>query len=932
MASSLQLSADLRLNPNSIKQSANQVKQALGRITGQASEFQKSLDASTARVFAFGATTVVLNTVSQAFRKLAESTIEVQKRLVEINAIFQQSESVLQNFRESIFDVAQNTGQAFSTVADAAAELARQGLSAEETTKRLQAALILTRISGLGAEDSVKTLTAAINGFTSAALTANEVTDKIVAVDTAFAVSAQDLAQGLARAGSTAEDAGVSFNELLGLITAVEQRTARGGAVIGNAFKSIFTRLSRGTTIADLQSLGVEIDATQTGVQKLQALSNAIEGIGDPTVVSKIKELAGGVFQINVVSAALKDLTSETSVFRKAADEAATASGQAFKRNETLNKSLAAQINSLVAGLTDLAEKIGSLTFAPLLTNLISVASKITETLSSALGGENGSVVIKGLFKGIGAFISGPGLVIITSAFLKIVKLIGKFAIEGFRSITLIGSETEKIKGIEKGIVNLLSQDDALRKSIASKTLSQAQKEQAVIDAIKRENQLLTQQEALLRRLATLAASRGVTGFGSGSGFTGGNKKRFSQGYVPNFARNDFKLEEAEAKSLGASSSVKARMGKGKIGGKRFVMNNQETEIPNFGRNGDSAVIPRYSKGFVPNFVNKQPPPLPKSRYGTNNQWVSVNKAKNATDSALFTSDNDAPFYPFKAKGIKSTHDEIVGEGGLVIRNRYKEWEKAENSKRIETIDLNQIVGGSLPSILIPRKASSPTAILNSQKTDILKPINYEFPVKGISGKNTEALEAKFEKDFDPQRIEKLAKNRVLKFARQITDSLGLPKGEPKDIKKTAETDGFTGAIRSAAGAIFDASVTTALNVKSKDTSKDKGGNFDVRGKNPNLKALFGQSPTPSKGPFTGLGDFKFTPDTDSLRKKSLNELRGKYKSSYEELKLERNPDKKGKATVRVPKKTTKARKKGFASGYIPNFVGNGPLGEAIKS
>ena len=117
MASSLQLSADLRLNPNSIKQSANQVKQALGRITGQASEFQKSLDASTARVFAFGATTVVLNTVSQAFRKLAESTIEVQKRLVEINAIFQQSESVLQNFRESIFDVAQNTGQAFSTVA-----------------------------------------------------------------------------------------------------------------------------------------------------------------------------------------------------------------------------------------------------------------------------------------------------------------------------------------------------------------------------------------------------------------------------------------------------------------------------------------------------------------------------------------------------------------------------------------------------------------------------------------------------------------------------------------------------------------------------------------------------------------------------------------------------------------------------------------------
>jgi phage shock protein A len=188
MPSSFTLTADVKLNPQSLNQSASQVKQALGRITGQASEFQKSLDASTARVFAFGATTIVLNSVSQAFRKLISSTIEVEKRIVEINAIFQQSERVINNFRETIFDVAQDTGQAFETVADAAGELARQGLTAEETATRLQAALILTRISGLGAEDSVKTLTAAINGFTSAALDAEEVTNKIVAVDTAFAV------------------------------------------------------------------------------------------------------------------------------------------------------------------------------------------------------------------------------------------------------------------------------------------------------------------------------------------------------------------------------------------------------------------------------------------------------------------------------------------------------------------------------------------------------------------------------------------------------------------------------------------------------------------------------------------------------------------------------------------------------------------------
>jgi TP901 family phage tail tape measure protein len=358
MPQPVNIPANLQFTTASLNQSSRQVQQALGRITGQASEFQKSLDASTARVFAFGATTTVLQAVNQSFKKLIGTTIEVEKRLIEINSIFQATASDFNKFRNSIFQVAKDTGQAFNTVAEGAAELARQGLSAEETAKRLEAALILTRISGLDAEKSVKSLTAAINGFASAGLTAEQIVNKMVAVDTAFAVSAQDLADGFARAGSTAEDAGVSFDELLGLITAVEQRTARGGAVIGNAFKSIFTRLSRGKTIDELKELGVQIDANQTGIQKLQALSAALEEISDPTVASKIKELAGGVFQINVVSSTLKDLSSETSIFAGAAATAANASNEAFQKNELLNKSLAAQINSLVVSLTSFGKRL----------------------------------------------------------------------------------------------------------------------------------------------------------------------------------------------------------------------------------------------------------------------------------------------------------------------------------------------------------------------------------------------------------------------------------------------------------------------------------------------------------------------------------------------------------------------------------------------
>jgi TP901 family phage tail tape measure protein len=592
--SGINITGNLTLNPQSINAASKQVQQALGRITGQASEFQKSLDASTARVFAFGATTSILNGVSQAFKGLIANTINVEKRLTEIGTIIGSTGSQLNDFRNTIFDVAKTTGQSFNVVADAASELARQGLNAEETAKRLESALVLTRISGLDSVKSVKALTAAINGFSSAGLTAEQITNKLVAVDTAFAVSAQDLAEAFSRAGSTAEDAGVSFDELLGIVTAVEQTTSRGGAVIGNALKSIFTRLGRGSVVEDLRELGVEINSSQSGVQKLQALSQSLENISDPTVANKIKELAGGVYQINIVSAALKDLGSDTSIFSQAASKSASAMDEAFTKNAALNETISSQMNALVVGLTNLSEKIGTITFGPIIKNLLSLANEFTSFLETAFDPEKGNKFIQGIFDAIGNFLSGPGLVLITTGFLKIFSLVAKFAKEGFKTVLQIGSESEKIKNIESGIVGLLSRDQQLRAIIASSTATQAQKEQAVINAIKAENDLLRQQEQLLRSIATAAAQRGVVGYSPDKGFAGKGKKTFAAGFM---------VEEAQARMLGASPNVKAKMSKGKIGGQKFIMNNEEIEIPKFGKNGDSAVIPMYNKGYIPNFA-----------------------------------------------------------------------------------------------------------------------------------------------------------------------------------------------------------------------------------------------------------------------------------------------------------------------------------------
>lgn len=571
----------------------NKFDNALGRITGRASEFNKSMDAATARVFAFGATAAVINTVRQSFQALLNSTIEVEKRLVEINSIFGASTSEFAKFRKEIFQVAKNTEQSFDVVATGAAELARQGLSVEETAKRLNASLILTRVTGLDSAKAVEALTAAINGFSSTSLTASEIVNKFVAVDTAFAVSSKDLAEGFARAGSTAEDAGLSFDELLALITTVQQRTARGGAVIGNAFKSIFPRITRETSINQLKSLGVEIDASQNGIDKLKALADALNNTADPLVANKIQEIAGGLRQINIVSSALKDLRSETSLFGKAVQTSQNATNEAFEKNEQLNKTLSSQINALVIGMTNLGSKIGNITLSPILKDVTDLANSLTNALSGNLATEAGNNFAKFLFEGIGQFIKGPGILLFAGAFLNIFKIVTKFAIQGFKDLTKLSGAQERVRNIESGIVDLLQRDSNLRTKIASSTLSNAQKQELVLRAIQRENTLLKEQQALVTSIATTARAAGVANFGLTSGFTKKGGKRFAGGYTP----IDGLVEILEAKSLGAKGKVKPKLGKGKIKGQKFLMNDQEIEIPNFGKNGDSLVIPRYADG-----------------------------------------------------------------------------------------------------------------------------------------------------------------------------------------------------------------------------------------------------------------------------------------------------------------------------------------------
>ena len=506
--------------------------EGLSAATVNANEFEKSMAAANARVIAFGASAGVIFQVTRALRETVKATIEVEKALADINVVLNTDTASLKKFGGELFKIAGQTGQSFQVVAAGATELARQGLAVSETLKRTNDALILTRLTGMGAEEAVSALTAAVNSFSQAGITSTQVINKMAKVDQAFAVSSDDLSKAISRVGSSALDAGVNMDQLFGIVTALQQRTARGGAVIGNALKTIFTRIQRTDVQKKLQRIGVttqDMNGNMLGaVQVLTQLAGKFRGLSDAQK-AQISESVAGVFQINQLKALLGDLSDQYGITTRATRMSATATNEAIIKNEQLNKTLAAQINKTKETLRGVGAVLGEDIFGPTINNVLTIVNDAVGAFQE--GGrfeEFGQTVGKSLLKGLGAVLAGPGLAIVTFALGKLTFSLGKFAVTAGKSFFGINSATASTAANLASVTNQLMSQPALVERFRVAQVSSGAAAQQVLASINAQGLALQRNTAYAQQMA--ASMLGGMGGGRGS------IRRAHGGSVPNFS------------------------------------------------------------------------------------------------------------------------------------------------------------------------------------------------------------------------------------------------------------------------------------------------------------------------------------------------------------------------------------------------------------
>ena len=926
--------AEKKIRPMSVSLNDKGFRQPLGRISGDIAEFQKSLDASVARTLAFGAAVGVLNAVTQGFKAMISSAVEVEKALTDINVILNLNASSLADFSSKLFDTAKNTGQSFQTVAEAAVELSRQGLGAEETLGRINDAMILTRLSGMEAAKSVETLTAAVNSFGDTAITTTEIVNKLATVDAAFAVSTEDLANGLARAGATAQSAKVDLDQLLAAVTSVQQTTARGGAVIGNAFKSIFTRLQRGGVREALEEIGVATTDAAGNIRGALDILKDYSGVyGSLTDSQKAftDELIAGVFQINNLKALVKDLGSDYSIYERALTQSNSATDEAVRRNEKLQGTLSTLINEAAVSAKELASTLGSLIATPAIENLLNLFNSISGALGQALDPEKGSKLMQGMFKAIGGFISGPGLILIGVAFVKLFKFITGQSLKAVKEIFKIGSATNKIAETEAKIGFLLKNNKSLYEAISNSALSHEQKEELVLQTIKQQNNAYALQQKLISRISSSRAiGAAVSSTAKASGFIPAR----SRGYVPNFANGIEGAISSERAAISAGEGGASRSAKPKVlknfpmGGGRnqtIVANTDEVIVPKFGGSSGSAIFNKnmikksggvpdgaipVASGYIPNFASSLEKDKKYKQFLTSQDGLDIDVERQLGGFGMLS-----------AKGVRGRQSSSL--------KQISAFTPVENNSIIEKISGSKLTKDDKKfiSTVIARKRTTFSNIGTSSITEMSSP-EVSSKVEGKAGAINDLIQPNIA-------------NAVASVASRIYNGIlgdEVGKGLVNQVRDKANVDQSI-VSPSVEGGIFESALRLGSLESAKSLGRDKhDGIWDFEESGPitkDMQDIFFQGYGISKG------DAKRSGGAQSLREVVQKSHKNHFKEPLESI-YEQHWRPFFEAGNKMTKgERSKERKKGQGSvaarseGFIPNYVfqdNNGLSKAAMKS
>lgn len=336
------------------------------------------------------------NSLGNALKKpfqIGSSAALAAKGIQLINTAAKNATDAIKDFDGAIMDLRMATNESYDTVAkmvsaynemgkslgatttevtESADAWLRQGKTAKETNTLIKDSMMLSKIGQIDSASATEYLTSAMKGYGVEVQNVQEIVDKLCAVDLVSATDAAGLAEAMSRTAVTADMAGVSMDRLLGYLATVGETTQKSMSSIGEAFKTIFSRMSDikaeklelvdedGTTetLSDveltLKNVGIDLRETVNEYndygEVLDNLAAKWDSLSEVQQNALAKAFAGTRQQEN-----FRVLMDNYDVARKYMDTAANSAGTAEEKFGAYLDSIEAKTKTLQASFESLA-------------------------------------------------------------------------------------------------------------------------------------------------------------------------------------------------------------------------------------------------------------------------------------------------------------------------------------------------------------------------------------------------------------------------------------------------------------------------------------------------------------------------------------------------------------------------------------------------
>lgn len=487
----------------------NNMNNSLQQIQNNANNVSASLKGIATTKLKVDALNFLKNQTENAVR----SVTDLNKAMTLVNmTMSNMSGSSLYSLKQQSLSMAKDLSAATKTVTDAVTIYANENESVSSMLNKAQPTVLLSAASGMSSSSSADAIQGILNQFNLSEDQAMHVADTVEKlsseIELDFSKGCDTISQSIATSGSVVNEAGMSFEKYAALVSTTAEKTRQSGSVIGNAFKTIFSRISRSkdglTTDAEmsdaeaaLKSVGVSVRGADGDLRDISdTLDNLNEvwGTLNHSQRSYVAEMAAGVRQKNIFEAAMDSYNKALQLEQDALDS----DGTAMKINEKRADSINGKMEKLSATMTQLysdampEEAIeGMIDFATAVAKVVDNFGLFQGALSS-LGVVGGAKIIStiasnwtGLLSaitsplGIGTIAVG-GAVAAISAYQKSVS-------EMVESAKQAGDEWESGQENLQGQIDKISE---LRTALDSGTLSEQ-------EAASAKSELLSIQESL---------------------------------------------------------------------------------------------------------------------------------------------------------------------------------------------------------------------------------------------------------------------------------------------------------------------------------------------------------------------------------------------------------------------------------------------------